>query len=720
VLLLPDSRNAHHLLWLLAQVKGARLVENPVQGRFQVLTLDTHGKQIQMVGGIPDASYPEPDLSSFTSENLAWLAKWVSNTYATPLQATVKKLIQKGQIRGELAGQIFLPEHVSALSGELIKPFFIHLSPSRPWIGLEEIVKGLPDLSPLGHETTLGLIRTTLNEGPYRALGGDRWTTPELFNQLNRDVPRGLSTPHLRSKVHIWTKRDKQDLAGYGRKIIPPEALLALEELESGERLPEPDDSPWRPPKAPLRLPALNYLHITQAYFPVGYILGAFAPDVQMVFLQFMDGPHQPFLLDRENGLLKALYPGGLRAKILEAGIPAGTHLWLEHEKDEKYRIAPRRLPFKRMMPCKLAQLEKGQLHIQPIQISMRYEGNPSLFKADLGSEEIDALFAEASRVNLNVREAMIAAMQAICATDPSQRAHWSDLLNAVFLRRICSPSAVLFLLYTQPCFEPVGGGCFRYKATTVTSVRKVQKRTDRLSQLWEDLLSTPVMPHPSANERKAVETHLDVPYSVSLTLAPDLELPFGWRQPETEQEMAVTALSLAVVEEELARKTAPKEETRLESFLLRDDEPGLFTARTEATVPMSEEAGDPAEGSSDRQGEMEDAGPSAPSIPTGSVSTGLVSAGEANSEGEESAQVPFEESQTEFSFFSPTLGLTPKPAWVKAPVQPPPPHPNTADRQRLVYRPGIPHRPLHKQRFYQRILFYLRGWLRRKFRKTL
>ena len=419
-LLLPDSRNAHHLLWLLAQVKSARQVENPIQGRFQVLTLDTHGKQIQMAGGIPDASYPELDISGYTSEDLAWLAKWLSDTYAAPLQAIVKKLIQKGQIRGELAGQIFLPEHVSALSGELIQPFFLRLSPSRAWISLDEIVKGLPDLAPLGRETTLGLIRVTLKQSPYRSLGGDRWTTPELFNQLNRDVPRGLSTPQLRSKVHVWTKRDKQDLAGYGRKIISPEALRALEELEFGERLPEPDDFPWRPPKAPLRLPALNYLHITQSYFPVGYLLGAFAPDVQMVFLQFMDGPHQPFLLDRENGLLKAIYPGGLRAKILEAGIPAGTHLWLEHEKNEKYRIAPRRLPFKRMVPCKLAQLEKGQLHIQPIQISMRYEGAPTLFKADLRSEEIEALFAEASRVNFNLRVAMISAMQEICATDPS------------------------------------------------------------------------------------------------------------------------------------------------------------------------------------------------------------------------------------------------------------------------------------------------------------
>jgi len=193
---------------------------------------------------------------------------------------------------------------------------------------------------------------------------------------------------------------------------------------------------------------------------------------------------------------------------------------------------------------------------------------------------------------------------------------------------------------------------------------------------------------------------------------------------------MAVTALSFAIVEEELARKTARQEDKRVESFLLRDDETDLFTTRTEATVLRSEEAGDPPEGSSDRQGEGEDAEAYALSFPTGPVSTGsvsaglvstgLVSTGEANSEREASAHVPFEEAQTEFSFFSPTLGLEPKPAWVKTPVQRTPPMANTTDPRRLVYRPRLPIRPLHKQRFDQRILFYLRGWLRRRFRKTV
>ena len=66
-LFIPDSQNGRRGVWLLAQVKQARFVQNPVQGRFQTLTLDIQGRQVQMAGGIADASYPEPDQSNYTA-----------------------------------------------------------------------------------------------------------------------------------------------------------------------------------------------------------------------------------------------------------------------------------------------------------------------------------------------------------------------------------------------------------------------------------------------------------------------------------------------------------------------------------------------------------------------------------------------------------------------------------------------------------------------------
>jgi hypothetical protein len=697
-LFIPDLQNARRIVWLLAQVKNARMVENPLQGRFQVLTLGAHGRQVQMASGIPGASYPEPDLSNYTSAELAWLVEWVSATYAGPLQATLRKLIQNGQIRGRLVGQTFLPEHVSALSVERLHPYFARLSPARPWLDLVEIINGLPDLAQLERGTALGLLHATLKEGSYRSLGGERWTTPALFDQLNRDVPRGLSTPRLRSKVHSWTRQDQQDLAGYGRKIMPPEARNTLEELENGEHLPEANDSAWHPPITPVRLPTLNYLHITQAYCPVGYVLGAFASDVQVVFVQFINGPHQPFLLDRENGLLKAVHPGELRSKILGDGIPAGTTLWLEYEGSEKYRIAPRRLPFKRMVPCKLVHLEDGHLRIEHTQISMRYQGNPALFKADVRSDEMEALLAAASQMNLPVRDAMIDAMQEICATDPNHRAHWSDLFNAVFLRRMCSPGTVSFLLYTQPCFVPLGGGYFRYQPAPVAPVMNTPKRPDRLAQLWEGLLSNPVLPEPLASGRVTVRARLEVRTPFSSPSAPDQGYSSPLSQPEMEPEISVAAFPFVTVEEK-----------HMESIPLSNYEPDRFTARTEAAVLISDDGRDPPGELSYRQGKLENAETSALSL----------SAGETTSESEAPAYVPFEDAHAEFSFFSPTLGLKPRPAWVNTPLQPRPPAIDTTDTRRYVYRPRIPVRPLHKQPFYRRVFYYLRGWLSRIFRKA-
>ncbi|HET9587497.1 MAG TPA: hypothetical protein VFO91_01800, partial [Anaerolineales bacterium] len=373
-----------------------------------------------------------------------------------------------------------------------------------------------------------------LKESPYRPLGAGRWTTPELFSRLNREVPQGSPMTQVRSSVPLWTKGDKKDLAGHDGKTMPAEARRALEELGIVERPPAPDESPWRPPKDALRLPALNDHHITQAYFPVGLVLRAFAPDVEMVFVQFISGDHQPFLLDREHGLLKAVHPEELRARILKEGIPAGTHLWLEYGGHGQYRIAPRPLPFKRMVPCKLAQLANRRLHIDHIQISMMYEGDPFLFKtnANVHFEEIEALFAEAGRVGLSVRDALIYGMQELCAADPDRRAHRSDLFNAVFLQRLCSPEAVSIVLYTQPCFEQLAGGYFRYKPLPEAPVRPPRKTKDRLFKLWDHLLSDLVAPDPLAEELTTLGG-LEGRSPGFLTFIPEPERPPHLSRPE-------------------------------------------------------------------------------------------------------------------------------------------------------------------------------------------
>ncbi len=460
---IPDKQKIRPLVWQIAQVRQAEQAANPVQGKFQVITLDLYGRSIQVAAGIRLARFIEPDLSAYTPEDRAWLAEWVGNTFNLPLQETIKKLIQRGDVQGQIVNEAFIPEKVFHLAPEQLRPFFERLSMLRPWVSIDELIRAIPELSRLKPETARVLARAALDETPYRSLGGDRWTTAALYTQLNREVPRGLPTPRIRSRLGIWTEQDQQDFAGYGRKSLPVAARRAVVELDQTDAAPATPAGPWQPPASPIRLPTLNYLHITQAYFPADHIIHAFAPETRLVFVQFIEDEPLPFLLDRDTGLLKALNPEALRAKILESGIPAGTHLWLEYLGAEKYRVAPRPLPFERSVPCKLAYIENGELRIEQTEIPMRYEGDPSVFKADMRFSDIEALFAEASRVNLSVRDAIIFAIQELCAADPRNRAHKTDIFNAVFLKRMCSPNSVSLLLYTQPCFEQVGNGYFRY-----------------------------------------------------------------------------------------------------------------------------------------------------------------------------------------------------------------------------------------------------------------
>ena len=702
---IADSQTVGRVVWLLGQVKQVRVAENRVQGRFQVLTLDLQGRQIQMAGGIPGASYPQPDLSGYTADDLAWLVEWVSNTYAASLQAAFKKLIGTGQIAGRLAGETFLPEPLSALSPELLHPCFASLSAARPWISLEEIFQGLPELAPLRRETILPLLHAALNEGPYRSLGAGRWTTPELFDHLHREVPLGLPTPRIRSKVSIWTKRDEQDLAGYGRKFMPVEAQRALEKLEASHKLLEPDHSHRRHPQGSWQLPALNYLHATQAYFPVGDVLQAFAPELQLVFVQFMNSDHQPFFLDREKGVLKAVHPEKLVAKILKDGIPAGTTLWLEpeYEGSDKFRIVPRPLPFRRMVSCKLAYLDKHCLRIEHTQISMMYEGDPSLFRADLRSEELEELFAEARRVKHSVREAIIYAIQELCATDPDHRAYWLDVVNTVFLQRPCSPSSVLFLLYTQPCFEQLGGGYFRHKPTPEVPMRNIRKRKDRLSQMWDHLLSDTVAPDPKVEESAFVGARVEGDDALIPIMVPDLELPSHLGEPE----ISVTERTYAVVEENALGTIALREEEHVETLVVSNYEGDRFTTSSEAAEPVSHAWKDSLERLLNSLTELEDHGRSALSVE------------EASSETEASSDVPVEAGPEESVTFSSPFRWEPKPAWVDVRVQPQMPYRSAANTGSRIYSSKIPFRPLHKQPFYRRFFFYLRGWLSRIFRKT-
>ena len=89
------------------------------------------------------------------------------------------------------------------------------------------------------------------------------------------------------------------------------------------------------------------------------------------------------------------------------------------------------------------------------------------------------------------------------------------------------------------------------------------------------------------------------------------------------------------------------------------------------------------------------------------------------NPAGEAPSPMTLEAAHEESLSYSTPFRWDPKPAWISAPVQFNPRPPGLTDIERLVFKPKIPLRPLHKQPFYRRFFFYLRGWLSRRFRQT-
>jgi hypothetical protein len=160
------------------------------------------------------------------------------------------------------------------------------------------------------------------------------------------------------------------------------------------------------------------------------------------------------------------------------------------------------------------------------------------------------------------------------------------------------------------------------------------------------------------------------------------MALPSFIRPPEIEPRHPLTALTFVVVDTQLS-----------------DDESDPFSSTPTEAVMKRSERNDPIESLVHTPAEPADVG-QLPHPPD-----------------EDSQHEPFDDARSEFSFFAPTLGLEPRPAWLNAPVQPRPVPAEEA--RRLSNRSTFPIRPLHKQPFYRRIFFYLRGWLTRTFRKS-
>jgi len=325
----------------------------------------------------------------------------------------------------------------------------------------------------------------------YHSLGGERWISVAHLEALNRRVARRPRVPVVPSRVaRERGEEDTPDFSDYEEVALAQEAQEALEALGEEETpAREPvvvtlDEWRRRAPSGPVPMPTLTYQQILEGFFPLTNKLGAAFPpgeDPLLVHIRVIEGEPIPCLVSRRERLIKAVDPEAFRRRFLEAGIPAGTKLWLERQGDWTYRIAPRLLPRPQAVRCKLAWIENGEVRFTETEIEMRYEGDAHLFKAELRFEDVEALFREAEESGVSIFDALWYTFPELARLDPEGKVHHTELFNAVFFRhRMCSPRSVLTELYTRPCFVPVGDGYFRFEPGQGIRRKPTQRRARR------------------------------------------------------------------------------------------------------------------------------------------------------------------------------------------------------------------------------------------------
>jgi len=458
--------------WQYAQVQQVEDADNPAQGKFQVVTLEVKGKTEKFASSIKNANPFRVRLDPDDTEALESLASFFGDELGHTLQEKFEELLDSGRLKGQLIDDyVLFGESLNLFKGgtQVLTEIFRQMPTDRYMLTIDETLLQVVKqgfLKDVENQIALLVLRKLLQQQGYFDLGNDCWTTETIFTRANRPTARKVLVPRVRSRLTLELKTAEEESEG-AEADLPQEALDLIKEWDEEEVPSEPETAKeWRPPSGPLRLPTLSYLHLAQGYFPLKSISNVFDTMLnrQIVQIQVVDGERLAFLVNREEGVFKAVDLDAFRRKFLDNGIPAGTFLWLEYQGANQYRIAPHPLPKPRSVMCKLARMEDSHLVIEQAEIPMQYEGSAHLFKAELRFEDMEALFAEAKKTNLSVSDTLIYVMEKELSP-LENRIHYADIFNAVFLKRMCSFSSVISTLYSRshPCFEKLGDGYFRF-----------------------------------------------------------------------------------------------------------------------------------------------------------------------------------------------------------------------------------------------------------------
>lgn len=504
----PDS-------WRIAKVKKVEDTENPVQGSFRVVWVESEGKEKVLACNIPTGSPFPLQFPPEDEEEWDMLAGDLVDAYGIQLREALLQAIDDERL-------IVLADQDQALRSEeliqfseeeqaAIKEAFEVEREGRLYTTTQEILDFLREkgwLCDVPDKIARFSIEDYLqqSEDTYVSLGFSRWIPRDRFAEIDRTIAKRPKVPVIPSKVaQEQGIDDSPDFGDYDEVELDEEGQKELREMGEEESETEPKQAfisleEWRrrAPTRAVKLPTITYQNIIEGFLPLTSGLSKCFPPVSnktLVNIQIIDGDPLPFTVDWEEGLVKALDKETFRLKFLEKGIPAGTYLWLERISDTEYRLKPRPLSRPRREKCKLAWIEDGELKFATEEIELRYESNPALFKAELRFQDLEALFREAEELGWSIFDAMWYTFPELAKLDPEGKVHHTELFNAVFFKyRMCSPRSIQTELYRRPCFVPLGNGYWKFEPSRGVKPKQVRssKRRQRRISLEAQVIRRP------------------------------------------------------------------------------------------------------------------------------------------------------------------------------------------------------------------------------------
>ncbi|GAB4405976.1 MAG: hypothetical protein Kow00123_18450 [Anaerolineales bacterium] len=467
-----DAQGLRPDTWRVARVADVADVQNPAQGKFQVVTLQVDGGMRLFAAGVAGAralpfSFPPAD-----EQGMEWLVANLADAYAEPLAEVVRRACDEGRLPLRIVDNQVIRLDTQPTFGDeearaVAEAFAAAAGRAVPYLTTGEILAALRTRGcwrDVPEDLATAALTEQLPQRNYCPVGGDRWMRANDLAGAKREVIFRPKVPVIRSRLlQEMGVDDTADFDDYDKVPLSDRKMeAALAELgeSRGEK---PPTGPWRPPARAIAVGPVTYQHIGQGFLALGALADAFPPepDPLLVDVTLVEGDPIPCWVSRQEGMLKAADAEQWRRRFLYSGIPAGTKLWLGYKGGTSYRIAPRPLRQPRRVRCKLAWMEGGKLQVAEEDIEIRYESDPHVFKAELRFEDIEALFREAEECGYSIFDVIYQEFQRLAALHPEGKVHQSDLFNAVFLRRMCSPRSVVTELYSRPCFVPAGKGCF-------------------------------------------------------------------------------------------------------------------------------------------------------------------------------------------------------------------------------------------------------------------